>query len=128
MIIDWRKYNLAEAKKLAEKFGAGAVSEMAHNISRLSLVDKGNLLRSLKAAVRTRDGFVDRVEFVYEWYGRMHEHGADNIFGKGENIEATHWRSDAITKHKNELDKDFGDFYANLILEEITIDSAKMKM
>lgn len=128
MLIDWRNYDQEAAKKLAQKFGAAAVAQMMFNISRLSLVDTGNLLRSIKYSVRSKDGFVERIEFIYEWYGKFHEVGAENIFGKGENIDPTHWRSDAIDKYKPELDKDFTEFYGDLVLKEIVINSAKMKM
>lgn len=128
MLIDWRNYNQAEAKKLAEKFGAAAVAQMMFNISQLSLVDTGNLLKSIKYSVRSRDGFVERIEFIYEWYGKFHEVGASNIFGNGKSLEATHWRSDSINKHKPELDTDFAEFFGDLILKEVELNWPKLKM
>ena len=129
MVIDWTKYDLGKAKELAKKFGKAAVTEMAFNIQQLGLVDRGNLLRSLKAGVRTKKEVVDRVVFSYEWYGRFHETGAENIFGKGASLNARHWRSQAINGQLiDTLSDDFSKFYGDLILEEITVNSAKMIM
>lgn len=129
MVIDFTKYDLSKAKELARKFGAAAVTEMAFNIQKLDLVDRGNLLKSLKASVRTKSGQeVDRVQFSYEWYGRFHEVGASNIFGKGKDLAATNWRSEAINAHIGMLNDDFAEFYAALISDEIKIESTKMEM
>lgn len=117
-----------KAKELARKFGTAAVTEMAFNIQRLDLIDKGNLLKSLKFSVLSKQGEVDRVQFRYEWYGRFHEVGAENIFGTGKNLKATNWRSEAIEAHIGSLNEDFAEFYASMIIEEITIDSTKMQM
>lgn len=128
MIIDFEKYDLDKAKDLARKFGSAAVTEMAFQIHNLDLVDKGILVNSLKASVRTSKGEVDRVQFAYEWYGRFHETGAENIFGNGKNLKATKWRSEAISKNLQSLNDDFAEFYASMIIDEITINSTKMEM
>lgn len=128
MIIDWTKYDLNKAREISQRFGSAAVAQMAFNISSLDLVEKGNLLKTLQYKVKNKQGEVDRIQFTYEWYGRFHEVGADNIFGSGKNIKATHWRSNAIEQHLKSLEDEFGDFYAQMIIEEVTIDSAKMKM
>ena len=128
MIYDFKKYDLSKAKELASKFGSAALTEMAFNIQRLDLIDKGNLLRSLKFSVLSKQGEVDRVQFKYEWYGRFHEVGAENIFGNGQSLPGQHWRSEAIEKNIEGLNADFAEYYASLIIEEITIDSSKMEM
>lgn len=128
MVIDFTKYDLSKAKELARKFGAAAVTEMAFNIQKLDLVDRGNLLNSMKYGVRTKGGEVDRVQFSYEWYGRFHEAGANNIFGSGKELAAKKWRSEAIESTIGSLNDDFAQFYADLILEEIVIDTTKMEM
>lgn len=128
MIIDFEKYNLDKAKELARKFGSSVLMEMAFKIQQLDLVDKGILLKSLKQSVRTKAGEVDRVQFSYEWYGRFHETGAENIFGTGANLKQTNWRSESIGKHLQELNDEFADFYASMIIDEITIASTKMEM
>jgi hypothetical protein len=128
MNVDWSKYDLKKAQDLAKKFGAAALTEMAFNISQLGLVDRGNLLKSLKVSVHQKQGEVDRVQFRYEWYGRFHEVGAENVFGKGVHLQPLNWRSKAIENHIQGLNQDFAEYYASLILEEIVIDTAKMKM
>jgi len=128
MIIDWTKYDINKAKEISQKFGSAALSQMAFNISSLDLVDKGNLLKTLKFQVKNKKGEVDRIQFSYEWYGRFHEVGANNIFGIGQNIDPKHWRSNAIEQHLKSLDDEFGEFYAQMIIEEVKIDSVKMKM
>ncbi len=128
MIIDFTKYDLSKAKELARKYGAAALTEMAFNIQKLDLIDRGILLNSLKSGVRTKDGEVDRVQFSYEWYGRFQEAGANNIFGNGKELAAKKWRSEAIESTIGLLNDDFAQFYADLILEEIVIDTTKMEM
>lgn len=128
MNVDWSKYDLKKAQDLAKKFGAAALTDMAFNITRLDLVDRGNLLRSLKSSVHSTYGEVDRVQFRYEWYGRFHEVGAENVFGKGVHLKGLNWRSEAIEKNIGSLNEDFTEYYASLIIEEITIDSVKMEM
>lgn len=126
--IDWNKYDLAKAKELAKKRGNAALTEMMFNIQKMSLVDTGKLLSSVKSSVRTKNGFVDRIQFSYEWYGAVHNHGAENIFGKGKRLNANAWRSDAINNNLEGLTNDFQQFYAEMIADEIEIESVQMKM
>jgi hypothetical protein len=128
MVIDFEKYDLNKAKELARKFGSAALTEMAFKIQQLDLIDRGVLLNSLKFSVRTKQGEVDRVQFAYEWYGRFHEVGAENIFGTGAALKPTHWRSEAISENLQSLNDDFAEFYQSLIIDAITIDSTKMEM
>jgi hypothetical protein len=128
MRIDWEKYDKAKATEIAKRFGTAAVTEMLFNITRMSLVDKGNLLRSVKSSVRSTQGEVDRVSFTYIYYGRFLENGAKNVFGKGVTLNPKHWRSQAIQHQKPILDKEFSEYYASLILGEIVVESAKMEM
>lgn len=128
VVIDFEKYDLSKAKELASKFGAAALTEMAFNIQQMSLVQKGELLRSLKFSVGTKSGEVDRVNFMYEWYGKIQENGAENVFGKGVSISPNRWRSAAISQHMEKLNDDFSEFYASLIMDELQVDSVKMKM
>ncbi len=129
MVIDFDKYDLSKAKELASKFGTATLTEMAFQIQNMNLVDKGALLRSLKFQVGTRAGEVDKVGFMYEWYGRFHEQGAENIFGnQGQKLNQNKWRSMAIENNIYKLNEDFTEFYAALIIEAIEIDSVKMKM
>lgn len=129
VVIDFEKYDLSKAKELASKFGTATLTEMAFNIQNMSLFDKGELLRSLKYSVRTKGGEIDKVVFMYEWYGRFHENGAESIFGNsGQRLKENKWRSLAISKTIEQLNEDFKEFYASLIIDEIEIDSVKMKM
>lgn len=128
MIIDWSNYDLKKAKELAARFGTAAMAQMVANIHDLDLVDRGILLESLKSTVRTKDGMVDRIEFAYAYYGKFHEVGADNAFGSGVNLRATHWRSMAISQNLEMLDQDFADYYASLIAESIELPSVTLNM
>lgn len=128
LMIDFSKYDITKAKELAAKFGSAALNEMVMNIHSLDLIDRGILLNSLKYGVKTKGGEVDRIQFSYEWYGRFQNTGANNIFGTGKALEPTNWRSDAISNNMPELNQDFAELYASLILEEITVDSVKMEM
>jgi hypothetical protein len=127
MRIDWKNYDKDKARAIAKKFGTAVVTEMMHNITQMSLVDKATLLRSVKSSVRSESGFageVSKISFTYQFL----ENGANNVFGKGVNIKAKHWRNNAIEKHKEDLDSEFSQFYAELVLGELHIDNAKMEM
>lgn len=128
MVLDFSKYDIDKAREISQKFGSATLTQMVHNIHQLDLVDKGRLLQSLKFSVHTANQEVDRISFSYEWYGVFHEVGASNVFGKGINLPPKHWRNPAIDGNKAELEKDFADFYAELIVEEIKIDSVNLKM
>lgn len=128
MQVNWENYDLEAAKEISKKFGSATLMEMKMNISRLSLVDRGTLLRSVKSSVRTKQGFVDRVEFSYEFYGRIFENGANNVFGKGVKLETRQWRNPAISQYLGELNKDFAIYYASLIAETIQIEDVKLEM
>lgn len=128
MVIDWNNYDLKKARALARKFGEATVTEMMMNIQNLDLIDRGVLINSIKAGVRTKYGFVDRVQFTYEFYGKFFEYGAENAFGKGVDLPALHWRNEAISKNMDSLNEDFAEFYASLIADEIDINNVKMEM
>lgn len=128
MRIDWEKYDKKKAEEIAKRFGTAVVTEMMFSITRLSLVDKGNLLRSVKATVRSQQGEVNRVQFSYAYYGRFLENGAKNVFGKGVTLQPQQWRNPAIAFYKPELDREFSEYYAQLILGEIVVESVQMEM
>jgi hypothetical protein len=128
MRVDWNKYDQKEAVAIARKFSKDVLQDMAINIQKMGLVDKKKLLTSLKDSVRKTGIEVDRIQFAYEFYGRFHENGASNVFGKNVTLKPTPWRTPAIEKNKGELDSNFNEFYAKLILDELEISSAKMEM
>lgn len=128
MRIDWGRYDEKKAREIAKRFGKSTIAEMQSEINRLSLVDKGNLLNSLKVSVFSSNNEVNRITFSYAFYGRFFENGARNVFGKGVSIQPTSWRSKSIELHKQKLDQEFTEMYAQLIAEEINIESVKMKM
>jgi hypothetical protein len=76
----------------------------------------------------SKDGEVDRLQFTYEWYGKFQQMGVKNAFGKGVYLKAKNWRNSAIDQVRPELLQKFADYYAQLIVQEIEIDSSKMKM
>jgi hypothetical protein len=127
-MIDFKKYDITKARELAKKHGANVTQQMMQNIQSMDLVQKGNLLKSIKSSVRSTKGEVDRIQFSYEWYGKFHEIGVDNAFGKGVKIKKQPWRSMAINQELPQISEDFADYYAQLIIEEIQVDSTKMEM
>jgi hypothetical protein len=128
MLIDFQKYDIKKAREMARTHGAAALDQMMQNIQQMDLVDKGNLLRSLKYSVRSTKGEVDRIQFQYKWYGKFHELGVDNAFGKGVKLRKQQWRTNAIQQELPNITADFAKYYASLIIEEIQIDSTKMEM
>lgn len=118
---------LAKAKELADQYGNQIVAQMVTNLHQMDLVSTEKLLRSIKVKTRTKNGDIDRLEFNYEFYGKIFETGAQNAFGKGVKIVPKHWRNEAIELLKPELDEKFGELYASMIIDEIIIDSVKLK-
>lgn len=118
---------LAKAKELADQYGNQIVAQMAANLHDMDLIDSGKLLQSIKSKTRTKQGDIDRIEFSYEFYGKIFETGAQNAFGKGVTIAPKHWRNQAIALLKPELDEKFGELYASMIIDEIFIESVKLK-
>jgi hypothetical protein len=128
MLIDFSKYDIKKAREMARESGKSAVALMQANIHKYDLVDRGTLLKSIRSAVLSKDGEVDRLQFTYEWYGKFQQMGEKNAFGKGVYLKAKNWRNSAIDQVRPELLQKFADYYAQLIVQEIEIDSSKMKM
>lgn len=128
MAIDWNLYNLEEAKRIALNYGEKAVAKMKARLHELDLVDSGELLKSIKATTKQKFGEVDRVQFSYEFYGAIWENGANNVFGKGVTLNPKKWRNDVLEALKPELEAEFGEFYAQLIIQELKIESVSIKM
>jgi hypothetical protein len=122
--IDWKAYDIRKAREIAKRFGSAVLLDMAHNIQKLDLVDRGIFLKSLKSSPKQNiKGFISHIEFRYEWYGKFFELGAENVFGKGIEIKSTPWRKPAIEKNINELNAEMAEYYAEIILKNITISS-----
>lgn len=128
MEINWNAYDLNEAKEIALAFGKRVIEEWKTKLHQLDLVDSGKLLESLKATPKSTFDEVTRIEFRYEFYGKIWERGASNVFGKGTDLHAQPWRDEILEKLKPELDQEFGEFYAKLIIQELTIDSVTLRM
>lgn len=127
--IDWKLYDLSKAREIAKRFGSATILDMAHNLQSLDLVDKGNLLKSLKASPRQSiKGYIDRVEVRYEWYGKFFELGAENVFGKGVRIMPTPWRKPAIEKNIDSLSEEMTAFYAEIIMKNIESEDLTTKL
>lgn len=126
--IDWTKYDISEARQIAKKFGSAVVQKWTAKLQDLDLVDKGNLLRSLKFSVRAKGIEIDRIEFSYDFYGKIWENGATNVFGKGLSLKPRPWRNEVLEELKPELDQEFGEFYAAMIINELFIESVTLKM
>lgn len=123
MRFDWTKYDEKKAREIARSFANASIQDMAINIQRMGLVDKRQLLNSLRASVRAdKFGEVNRIQFAYEFYGRFQEMGTK----KG--IKAKPWRNPAIEENKPELDEKFNELYATMILDELQIESVKIEM
>jgi len=119
MKLDWSNYDLAKAKELGKKSIDLVLGDMARNLHAMDLVDKSVLLNSLKGAVTTKDSVVDSLTFSYEWYGFLWENGASNVFGKGVDLTPKHWRSEAINAHIEQIDLDYAELYAQMIVQDI---------
>lgn len=118
---------LAKAKELADEYGKKGVGLMVANLHEMDLEKTGRLLKSIKSRTVTKQGDIDRIEYAYEFYGKIWETGAQNVFGKGVTLVPKHWRDDAIAQIKPELDEKFGELYASMIINEIFIESVKLK-
>lgn len=123
MKFDWTKYDEKKAREIARSFADASIQDMAFNIQRMGLIDKKKLLNSIRASVRADNtGEVNRIQFAYEFYGRFQETGTK----KG--LPSKPWRTPAIQKNKPELNQNFNELYAKMILEELQIESVKIEM
>lgn len=120
-------YDLAKAREIARKYGAQIIAKMTANMHQLDLVDKGTLINSLKLSVRSKNGEVDRLTFQYEFYGAIWENGADNVFGKGIHLNPKKWRNEAMEELRPDLIEEFGEYYAELIIKELSFDNQTLK-
>lgn len=128
MLIDFTKYDIKKAREMARESGKTAVALMQANIHKYDLINRGTLLKSIRSSVLSKNGEVDRLQFTYEWYGKFQQMGVKNAFGKGVSLKSKNWRNSAIDEVRPELLQKFADYYAELIIEEIKIDSVKMNM
>ncbi|MCH2225385.1 MAG: hypothetical protein MK066_11510, partial [Crocinitomicaceae bacterium] len=90
-MINWENYDLSEVRKIGKEFGEATVLEMQFNIANMDLVDKGILMDSISASPRSKQGFLDRIQFNYEFYGAFFEIGTGSLPTKK-------WRTEAIEK------------------------------
>lgn len=127
MAVIWANYDKAKARAIAKKYGKSTVTQMMINIQKMNLVDKEKLLRSIKFGVRSTSGEVDRVQFSYEYYGKFHEIGVSDAFGKGVMLPKLPWRSEAMKDGKDEFDQEFADFYADLVSDNLSNETIKFK-
>lgn len=166
IMIDFTKYDIEKAKYIARKGGKSVLESMIENVQRLDLVNKSDLINSIKTRVSTSKGIVDKISISYAWYGVFHEigiSGTQNLFPSGgsftsknpsrkmilaiaenynvpeneafliarriiqKGIKKSEWRSKAIKDNLPEIDREFSDYYAEIILKEITdFDDIKM--
>jgi hypothetical protein len=122
MRVLWENYDLKKAQEAVKPFSEATVTAAGFNLAQLDLVDRGILLNSLKASPRSKQGFLDRIQINYAFYGKFFETGAQNAFGKGVEIPKTAWRSSAIEQNMQLLNDGMAEFYAELIVENLPID------
>ena len=127
-LINWSKYDLAKAYLLAQRLGDDFIREMSLRLTDLDLVNRGVLLKSLKAKPVVQHLEVTRLQFSYEFYGAIWENGTSNAFGKGIQLEPRKWRSEAMEGLRADFDQQWADFYADTILKEIELESVQLHM
>lgn len=128
MELNWEKYDLVKANAVGDKYAQLIVERMRANLQQNDLADTMNLINSIKAKVVTKNLEVERIQFSYEFYGLIWEKGASNVFGKGVTLNPRSWRDKAIEAIRPELEKDFGELYAEMIINELVIESAQLSM
>lgn len=116
----FKYYDEKKAAAIARKIGKKGVTEMAFNIANLGIVDKGELLKSLRVSVKKSEfGEVSGIQFSYLFYGKFFENGAKNLYGKGTKLEKKPWRNPTLNPLWEESNKEFATYYKTLIEEEI---------
>lgn len=127
MIIDWSKYDEDKAEEIANRFGKATLEQMTKNLTSFGLVRSGTLLQSLKFKVKKDAHIVDRVEFIYEFYGRFHNSGAKQIFGRNQDLPIKPWRTVAFEQTVPQMLDDMSELMAQAIADEIVVDSVKLQ-
>lgn len=164
-MIDFTKYDLEKAKFIARKGGKSVLESMIANVQNLDLVNKAELIKSIRTRVSTSKGIVDKISISYAWYGVFHEigiSGTQKQFSSGgkfnsknpsqkmikqiaENynvledeafliarkiirngIERSEWRSKAIKDNLPDIDKEFSEYFSEIILKEIEFEDIKL--
>lgn len=154
-MIDFHKYDIEKARFLAKKYGKNITESMVENLRNLDLVNRSELINSIKYSVTSKQGVIDKISIKYAYYGIFLETGiqfqkknpsAKMLKAIMENYQVTEseayvisksilrngikpmkWRTKAIEENKSELDREFGEYYAEIILKEIQFDDIKMK-
>jgi hypothetical protein len=115
----FRYYDLEHARKLAKEIGAQTISEMMFSITKLGLVEKGELLKSLRATPQKSEfDEIDRIKFKYNFYGVFLDVGTKKI-------KATYWRNSILNPAWIKANEVFNAYYAELIQKEIAEDAAQ---
>lgn len=121
-------YTLEKAEALADKYASIVITQMKANLLQNDLVDTMKLINSVKSKIKIKNFQVDSIQFSYEFYGLIWEKGASNVFGKGITLNPRSWRDKAIESIKNELESDFGELYAQKIIEELVLEDIQISI
>jgi hypothetical protein len=119
------EYDQDAVQKIADKFSKDSIIAMVQNLRAMGLVDREQLIRSIKYSLKFEYDELSRIQFSYAWYGKFFQSGANNVFGKGIELPATHWRSLAIDQFAAQLGEELSQYYANLIINNIQIEDVK---
>lgn len=121
MRIDWTRYDEKKAKEIASSFADKTKADMLVAIQTMGLLRTKELLKSVKASVRSEKGEINRIQFTYQFYGRFLEKGTVKM-------QAKKWRDESIASNKPELDKQMAELYAQMMLAELEIESVKISL
>ncbi len=100
-----------------------AKSNIALELAKLGLEDRGKLINSISGKVRKRYGDIEAVTFRYLYYGFFHHSGAINAFGKGVDLPALNWQANAINPLMEGLATDLAEHYAEVAIKNIDFKS-----
>ena len=115
-MADFQKIDIEKVNASAVRWGNYVKPQIQSQIQRLGLVERMNLLNSIKVKIKKNVGLVEVVSFEYAWYGLFHNSGANNAFGKGVTLPALHWKSKAINPNIEALANEVSEGYANAVV------------
>jgi hypothetical protein len=118
--------NLNEIAAITRKWTRDKKKFLVANLSRLGLVKTGEIMKSVRAGVRTRQGEAHTIWFKYKYYGLFHDKGAENAGRNHIDLPAKHWMAQHIYgPNLDDLLESLADYYQEVAINSIKLTDVK---
>jgi hypothetical protein len=118
--------DLNEIAAITRKWTREKKKHLVANLSTLGLVRTGELIDSVRAGVRTRQGEAHTIWFKYKYYGLFHDKGAENVGRNHINLPAKHWMAQHIYgPNLDDLLEELANYYQEVAINSIKLTDVK---